>query len=77
MKCIGSFKAHTQEGECHTVEIWTHFEAVHDHERNRSAAGLITLMTTDGYRIDRVDQGEYRLHDNPEVSLSTDDPNAP
>jgi hypothetical protein len=35
------------------------------------------LTTTQGYGVDRVAQGQYRLSDQPEVSLSSDDPNAP
>jgi hypothetical protein len=62
LKCVGSFKAYAQDGTCHTVEIWTYFNSVHDRERSR---------------VERVAQGEYRLTENPEVSLSTDDPHAP
>lgn len=77
LRCIGSFKAYTQEGECHTIEIWTHFAHVHDRERVRVRPSLLVLTTTDGHGVDRLNQGEYRLADNPEVTLSTDDPNAP
>ena len=77
LRCIGSFKAYTQAGEPHTVEIWTHFGDVHDRESIRVAPSLLVLTTTDGREVDRVDQGEYRLADSPEISLSTDDPNAP
>ena len=77
LQCIGSFKAHTQDGESHTIEIWSHFGAVHNRDRARVAPSLLVLTTTDGYGVDRVAQGQYRLTDNPEISLSTDDPNAP
>lgn len=77
LQCIGSFKAYTQDGEPHTIEIWTHFGGVHDRELARVAPSQLVLTTTDGHGIDRVDQGEYRLTDSPEISLSTDDPNAP
>ncbi len=77
LQCIGSFKAYSQDAELYTIEIWTRFEAQHDRERLRIAPGFRILTTTDGRRVERVDQGEYRLVDNPEVSLSTDDPNAP
>jgi len=77
LQCIGSFKAVTPRGEVHTVEIWTHFGAVHDRERARVQSSLLVLTTTDGHGVDRIAQGEYRLTDNPEITLSTDDPNAP
>jgi hypothetical protein len=77
LQCIGSFKAYTQAGECHAMEIWTHFDAVHDRERAYVEPSLLVLTTTDGHAVDRIDQGEYRLTDRPEISLSTDDPNAP
>jgi hypothetical protein len=77
LQCIGSFQAYTQAGELHTIEIWTHFGDVHDREVARVAPSLLVLTTTDGHGVDRVDQGEYHLTDSPEVSLSTDDPNAP
>lgn len=77
LQCVGSFKAFTQDGECHTVEIWTHFDDVHDRDRVRVGSSKIYLMTADGYDIDRIAQGEYRLVKHPEISLSTDDPNAP
>jgi hypothetical protein len=77
LQCVGSFKAYTQAGELHTIEIWTHFGDVHDREGARVSPSLLVLTTTDGHGVDRVDQGEYHLTDNPEVSLSTDDPNAP
>lgn len=76
LECIGSFKAFTQEGEEHTIEIWTHFDEVHDRNRRRVEPSRLYLMTTDGNDVDRVAQGEYRLTKNPEVSLSTDDPDA-
>jgi hypothetical protein len=77
LQCIGSFVARTQEGEPHTIEIWTHFGDVHDREGIRVAPSLLVLTTTDGHGVDRVAQGEFRLTDDPEISLSTDDPNAP
>jgi hypothetical protein len=77
LQCIGSFKAYTQDGEAYTIQIWTHFGAVHDRERARVAPSLLVLTTTDGYGVDRIDQGEYRLTDSPEITLSTDDPDAP
>ena len=77
LQCIGSFKAYTQDGEAYTIEIWTHFAAVHDRERARVEPSLLVLTTTHGDGVDRLDQGEYRLTDNPEILLSTDDPNAP
>lgn len=77
LQCIGSFKARTQDGEVHTIEIWTHFGAMHDRERARVQPSLLVLTTTDGRGVDRIEQGEYRLTDSPEISLSTDDPNAP
>jgi hypothetical protein len=77
LECIGSFHAWTQDGECRTIEIWTHFAAVHDRERVRVEPSLLVLTTTEGYGVDRIDQGEYRLVDRPEVTLSTADPNAP
>jgi len=77
LQCIGSFKAYTQVGECHTIEIWTHFGAAHDRERARVEPSLLVLTTTDGHGVDRIDQGQYRLSDSPETKLSTDDSNAP
>ena len=77
LECIGSFKAYTQEGECHTVEIWTHFGAEHDRERSRVHPTLLVLTTTDGHGVERIDQGEYRLTDNPKITLSSNDPTAP
>jgi hypothetical protein len=77
LECIGSFRAHTQDGESRTIEIWTHFGAVHDRRVERVQPTLLVLTTTDGYGVDRVAQGQYRLTDHPEVSLSSDDPNAP
>lgn len=77
LQCIGSFYAWTQGGERHTIEIWTHFADVHDRERVRVQPSLLVLTTTEGRDVERVEQGEYRLKDDPDVSLSTDDPNAP
>jgi hypothetical protein len=77
LECIGSFEAHTPEGEAYVVEIWTHFGAVHDRDRQRVAPEQLVLTTADGRGVDRVDQGEYCLRDSPAVSFSTDDPNAP
>ena len=77
LQCIGSFKAYDQNGDVHTIEIWTHFGAVHDRDRVRVEPSLLVLTTTDGHGVDRIDQGEYRLTDSPEINLSTDDPNAP
>jgi hypothetical protein len=77
LQCVGSFKAYTQDGVGHTIEIWTHYGAVHDRDVARVAPSLLVLTTPDGHGVDRVDQGEYRFTDNPEISLSTDDPHAP
>ena len=77
LQCIGSFKAYTQDGKPHIIEVWTHFAAVHDRDRQRVSPSLLVLTTNAGYGVDRIDQGEYRLSDHPEISLSTDDPNAP
>jgi hypothetical protein len=77
LECMGSFKAYTPTGECHTIEIWTHFGAMHDRELARVAPSKLVLTTTDGHGVDRINQGEYRLVDRPEITLSTDDPNAP
>jgi hypothetical protein len=77
LECIGSFDAHTPEGEHYTIEIWTRHEAVHDRERQRIHPGLLVLTTTDGYGVERVSQGEYCLTESPEVRLSTNDPLAP
>jgi hypothetical protein len=77
LECVGSFKAHTQDGEAYTIEIWTRFGAVHDRQRQRVEPGLLVLTTTEGHGVERIDQGEYRLMESPEITLSTDDPNAP
>ncbi len=77
LECIGSFNAHTQKGEVHTIEIWTRFGARHDRSRSRVAPGLIVLTTTDGHDVEHVGKGQYRLHDNPEISMSSSDPAAP
>jgi hypothetical protein len=77
LQCIGSFAAYTQAGECYTIEIWSHFGDVHDRDRARVEPSLLVLTTTDGHGVDRIAQGQYRLVDSPEVSLSADDPNAP
>lgn len=77
LQCIGSFQAHAQDGKAHTIEIWTHFGAVHDRDVARVAPSQLILTTTEGYGVERVDQGEYRLTETPEISLSTDDPSAP
>ena|SRR5215211_5602348 len=77
LECIGSFNAYTQEGESYTIDIFTHFANVHDRERVRVEPSRIVLTTKDGRAVDRVAQGEYRLQDSPEISFSTDDPNAP
>jgi len=77
MQCIGSFQAYAQDGKACTIEIWTHFEAVHDRERARIEPGLLRLTTTDGRAVNRIDRGDYRLIDSPYTRLSSDDPNAP
>jgi hypothetical protein len=77
LQCIGSFHAWTQDGERHTIEVWTHFAAVHDREIARVQPSLLVLTTTEGRGVDRIEQGEYHLTESPEVTLSTDDPNAP
>ncbi len=76
-RCIGSFYAKSQDGKVHTIEMWCHFDAVHDRERSRVIPAQIALTTIEGHGIDRLAQGQYRLRDNPEVSLSSDDPHAP
>jgi hypothetical protein len=65
--------AWTQDGERHLIEVWTHFDAVHDRERMRVHPSLLVLTTTGGYGVDRIDQGKYRLTDSPEVTFSTGD----
>jgi hypothetical protein len=77
LHCISSFKAYTQDGEAYVIDVFTHFGAVHNRERARVEPGLLVLTTKDGYGVDRVAQGEYRLRDSPEVSFSSDDLNAP
>jgi len=77
LECIGSFVALTQDKEPHTIEIWTKFGAAHDRNRSRLAPGLIVLTTTEGRDVEFVAPGQYRLHDNPEISLSSNDPGAP
>jgi hypothetical protein len=77
LECIGSFKAHTQDGEVYTIEIWTRFGVVHNRDYQQVQPGMLMLTTTDGYDVYRVAKGEYRLKDKPEISLSTNDPNAP
>ena len=77
LQCIGSFKAYTQEGELYVVDIFTHFGAVHDRERVRVHPTLLVLTTKDGRAVERVAHGEYRLSESPEISFSTDDPDAP
>lgn len=77
LQCIGSFKAHAQDGTCHTIEIWTYFHAVHDRDRSRIEPGQLVLTTTDGFAVEWIEQGKYRLKDNPEISFATDDPTAP
>jgi len=77
LECIGSFKAHTPEGIEHVIEIWTRHEAVHDRDRQRVHPGILVLTTTEGYDVERLGKGEYRLAKSPEVQLSSADPNAP
>jgi hypothetical protein len=77
LQCIGSFNAHTQDGKQYTIEIWTHFGEVHSRERHRVAPTLLVLTTPEGYGVDWVAKGQYRLTDHPEISLSSDDPDAP
>jgi hypothetical protein len=77
LQCIGSFKAYAQDGTRHTIEIWTHFHAVHDRDRARVAPSQLVLTTTGGYAVEWIERGKYRLKDNPEVRFSTDDPKAP
>ena len=77
LQCIGSFKAHTPEGQTHTIEVWTHFGAMHDRERIRVSPSLLVLTTTDGHGVERIAQGEYRLIDDPEIHLLSNDPDAP
>ena len=77
LECIGSFEAYTQNGEAHTIEIWTHFGAIHDRERIRVYPTLLVLTTTDGHGVDCVDQSQCRLTERPEITLSSSDPNAP
>ncbi len=77
LACVGSFVAYTQSGNPYTIEIWTRFGAVHDRNRSRVAPGLIVLTTTDGHDVEYVGRGLYRLHEQPEVSLSSSDPQAP
>lgn len=77
LECIGSFRAKTQDSAPVTIEIWTHFGAVHDRDISRVTPTLLVLTTTKGYGVDWVAKGQYRLTDNPEISLSSDDPSAP
>ena len=77
LQCIGSFKAYDKDGGSYTIEIWTHFDAVHDRERARVEPSLLVLRTTDGRGIDHIEQGEYQLTDNPEIRLSSKDAHAP
>src|SRR5690348_16926567 len=77
LECIGSFKAHSKDGKVHTIEIWTHFGNVHNRDRRRVRSTLLVLTTTRGHGVDRIAQGQYRLTDHPEITLSSDDPKAP
>ena len=77
LQCIGSFKAYTQDQEAYTIEIWTKFGAIHNRDRSRVAPGFMVLTTADGRHVERIDQGQYRLVENPEATLSSDDPKAP
>ena len=77
LQCIGSFVAFTPAGDPFTIEIWTHFASVHDRERVRVEPTRLVLTTSKGVSVKRIDQGEYCLRDNPEITFSTDDPNAP
>lgn len=76
-QCVGSFHATDQDGRLHVIEKWVYFEPVHDRDRARVAPGQIALTTTDGHWVERIAQGKYRLRDNPEVTVSSDDPDAP
>ena len=77
LQCIGSFRASAENGECHTIEVWTHFGAVHDRDISRVAPSLLVLTTTDGHGVDRIGKGLYRFTERPDVVLSTDASNAP
>lgn len=77
LECVGSFLAYEPEGQPHTIEIWTRFEAVHDRQRRRVHPGVIVLTTTDGRGVTRIAQGDYQLSDQPEVRLTSADPDAP
>jgi hypothetical protein len=77
LECVGSFQAYEPEGQPHTIEIWTRFEAVHDRQRRRVHTGVIVLTTTDGRGVSRIAQGDYQLTDQPEVHLTSADPSAP
>ncbi len=76
-KCVGSFRATDQAGSLHTIEMWSRFDPVHDRDRSRVEPGQIALTTVEGYAVDRVSKGEYRLHDDPSISLQSDEPDAP
>ncbi len=77
LECVGSFVAYAQDGMAHTIEIWTKFGSIHDRSRSRVAPGLMILTTTDGRDVEYVGRRIYRLHDQPEISLSSADENAP
>ena len=77
LECIGSFVAHDSEGQPQTIEIWTRFEPVHDRERQRVHPGVIVLTTVDGRDVTWISKGDYRLTDQPEVRLSSSNPDAP
>jgi hypothetical protein len=77
LECIGSFTAYTPEGVEHVIEIWARHEAVHDRERQRVHTGMLVLTTTEGYDVERLEQGQYRLANSPEVQLSSADTSAP
>ncbi len=77
LECVGSFLAYAPEGQSHTIEIWTRFEAVHDRQRTRVHTGVIVLTTTDGRGVTRIAQGDYQLTDQPKVRLTSADPSDP
>ena len=77
LHCIRTFKAYTRNGEAHVIGIWTQFGTFSHRKRARANPDPLVLVTTDGQGVERIAQGKYRLTDKPEVSLTSDDPNAP
>ncbi len=77
IKHTGSFVATDENGDEHTVFVFSEYNVIRDRGAKRRVPGLKSLQLSDGRHVNRVDKGHYELVDTPMVKLTSNNPSAP